>query len=83
MIGLRSSTALQTVSYGSASAEQAYPLPEPLDSQQVREFQKKLFSLLESSKLCSQMDFDPEAKKDGAQCTRNWQKNVLICLVQS
>lgn len=38
------------------------PFPEPLDSQQVREFQKKLFSLLESAKDRSQMDFDPEAR---------------------
>ncbi|WP_319778089.1 hypothetical protein [Maridesulfovibrio sp.] len=40
------------------------PFPEPLDSQQVRSFQKKLHSLLESSKVCSQMDFDPEAKNE-------------------
>ncbi|TIH12443.1 DUF3987 domain-containing protein [Marinifilum sp. JC120] len=40
------------------------PFPEPLDSQQVRAFQKKLHLLLESSKACSQMDFDPEAKKE-------------------
>ncbi|WP_320171186.1 bifunctional DNA primase/polymerase [Maridesulfovibrio sp.] len=40
------------------------PFPEPLDSQQVRAFQKKLLSLLESSKVRSQMDFDPEAKTE-------------------
>ncbi|WP_421903405.1 bifunctional DNA primase/polymerase [Maridesulfovibrio sp.] len=40
------------------------PFPEPLDSQHVRSFQKKLHSLLESSKVCSQMDFDPEAKAE-------------------
>ena len=40
------------------------PFPEPLDSQQVRAFQKKLHLLLESSKACSQMDFDPEARKE-------------------
>ncbi|WP_419783108.1 bifunctional DNA primase/polymerase [Maridesulfovibrio sp.] len=40
------------------------PFPEPLDSQQVRAFQKKLHLLLESSKACSQVDFDLEAKKE-------------------
>ncbi|WP_163351830.1 bifunctional DNA primase/polymerase [Desulfovibrio sp. JC010] len=38
------------------------PFPEPLDSQRVTEFQRKLFELLESAKERSQIDFDSEAR---------------------
>ncbi|XPV75974.1 MAG: bifunctional DNA primase/polymerase [Desulfovibrio sp.] len=40
------------------------PFPEPLDGQQVRTFQDKLLSLLESAKHRGQMDFCSEAKDE-------------------